>query len=371
MTTTLRALLAALALLAVASAQADEVAEAKTRFEKGAALFHAGKYREAIGAFQEAYRLKPHGAIHFNVAQCREKLGEWPAALHSYHDYLRELPEARDRAAVRAAIVRIEQKLVAAGVQALLVYTDPPGAAVRLDGKPRGRTPFHITLAPGAYRVTLALDGFAPEEQEVEVTAGASRVVEVVLRSQGKPATAAKAAATPAPPLTPTAPLPATTALAPSPASTPTSTPTPTPTPTSIPTSTSTSTSGLASGVPVGAAPARSMPDLTPPPPAASPLTGSTPPPAGPPPRTWGTRRILAWTISAAAVAAASMGAVYGSQARDASSQLRDGTRRSSGEADALARDAKDKAKKANLFYGVGGAAAAAGVTLFVLEGRF
>ena len=339
MTTTARAILAALSLLAATPARADDVAEARAQYEKGSTLFHAGKYREAIGAFEAAYRLKPHAAIHFNVAQCRERLGEWPAALRSYQDYLRELPEARDRAAVRASIVRIEQRLAGAGVQALLVYTDPPGAAVRLDGKARGRTPFHITLPPGGYRLALSLDGFAPEEQEVEVNLAASRLVDVVLRAQagkGKAAAAVTAGVAAQPP---------------APAA-----------------------SSMTSGVPVDAA-ARPAPDLSPPPPpppaAAAVALATPPPPAAPPPSGWTTRRILAWATSVAAVAAVGAAVTYGVQAQSLSSQLKDGTARPAADADAIARDAKSNAKTANVLYVVGGAAAAAGITLFIVEGRF
>ncbi len=353
MTSTPRALLAALALLTAAPAAADEVAEARARFDQGAQQFRAGKYREAIQAFEAAYRLKPHGAIHFNVAQCREKLGEWPAALRAYQDYLRELPEARDRAAVRAAIGRLEQRLAGAGVQALLVYSDPPGAAVRIDGKPRGRSPFHITLAPGAYRVALSLDGFAPEEQEVEVTAAASRLVEVVLRPQGRaPASPA------APPQPAAAPL---TAAAPSP---PQAAPAAAPARPEPP-------AAMASGVPVGTTPARAA-DLTPALTLAPLVPTARPPPAPPPsPPSWTTRRVAAWVAAATTLALAGAGATYGLQARDASSQLRDGTQRTSAAAEALAHDARGKARTANLLYGAGAAAAAATATLFVLEGRF
>ena len=174
---------AALALLlARPAAAADDVAEARARFGQGTKLYQAGKYRDAIVEFEAAYRIKPAGAIHYNVAQCREKLEQWPEALQSYHDYLREVPDARDRAAVRATIGRIERRLAAAGVQALLVYTDPPGAAVRIDGKSRGRTPYHVTLAPGSYRVGLALDGYTPEEVEAEMSMTGTRLVDVVLR---------------------------------------------------------------------------------------------------------------------------------------------------------------------------------------------
>lgn len=327
---------------AAAPAPVDEVAEARSRYQEGARRFRAGRYREAIDAFEAAYRLKPHGAIHFNVAQCRERLGEWPAALRAYQDYLRELPEARDRAAVRAAIGRIEQRLAAAGVQALLVYSDPPGAALRLDGKPLGRTPFHITLPSAVYRLELEADGFAPEAQEVQLGLAASKVIEVVLRPQGR-ATA---------PAVPTASAPAPN-LAAAPAGAP---------------------PGAAA---VGTAAAAPPADLVPAPlPTPSPLV--LPPPAPPLPAGdggarsgWTVRRALAWGGAVAALAAAGAAVTYGVDARDNSAQLRDGTRRTSEQADALARDARSKARTANVLYGLAGAAGIASGTLFVLEGRF
>jgi tetratricopeptide (TPR) repeat protein len=185
-----RPLAAALALvLLTASAPAragegavpDPVALAKERFRKGVELYRTQRFREAAAEFEAAYRLKPHGAIHYNVAQCRERLGEWPGALRSYVDYLREVPDAKDRAAVRASMQRLEERLEAAGVQALLVYSDPLGAEVRVDGKPRGRTPFHTVLAPGGYALAVSLDGHAIAEREVTLSRGSALVVDVTL----------------------------------------------------------------------------------------------------------------------------------------------------------------------------------------------
>jgi hypothetical protein len=57
--------------------------------------------------------------------------------------------------------------------------------------------------------------------------------------------------------------------------------------------------------------------------------------------------------------------------AQQKSDQLRDGTYWTAGEATALAEDAKSAQKNANVLYGVAAGAAAAGVTLFFVEGRF
>lgn len=313
-----RRLLPLLVLLAASAAslpaaRADDVAEASAHFRKGSALYQQRQWRTAIAEFEAAYRLKPHGAIHFNVARCREQLQEWPGALRSYTDYLREVPDARDRAAVRATIGRLEARLAAAGVQALLVYTDPPGAEVRIDGRPRGTTPFHLTLPPGPYALALALEGYAPVEQAVEVGASASRVVEVVLRPAAAPAPAPSAAAT----------------------------------------------RGTAAPPPSAAA----RPDLSAPAPAAPlPLT---PAPQARPAR----HRVYTWVAAGAAAAALTAGVLYGQSAQRKRDALVDGTPHD--DAAALARDARSKARTANVLYGIAGAAGAAGVTLFFVEGTF
>ena len=44
----------------------------------------------------------------------------------------------------------------------LMVQSDPPGAAIALNGKPRPEiTPASLTLAPGKYKVTLSKPGYA------------------------------------------------------------------------------------------------------------------------------------------------------------------------------------------------------------------
>lgn len=336
MTRPLLVAVAALALLLAApSPAADDVAEARAHFDQGSKLYRAGKYRDAIVEFDAAYRLKPHGAIHYNVAQCREKLEQWPEALRSYQDYLREVPDARDRAAVRATMGRIERRLAAAGVQALLVYTDPPGAALRIDGKPRGRTPYHVALAPGVYRLSLALSGYEPEEQEVEVSMAGTRLVDVVLRSR---AVAAPAAPTPTP-----AASTATATATPTPAAASTATPAPAQPP----------------------APHSAPSDLTARPAGPPEWVTSSSAPVPPPSK----RRVYTWVAAGVAVAAGAAAVAYGVAASRQADKLRDGFPHA--DAAALASGARSKATTANVLYGVSGVAAAAGVTLFFVEGKF
>jgi hypothetical protein len=70
-------------------------------------------------------------------------------------------------------------------------------------------------------------------------------------------------------------------------------------------------------------------------------------------------------------VAAAGAGAYYGSTAQRKSDELRDGTYRPAGDATALAEDAEAAQRNANVMWGIAAGAAAAGVTLFLVEGTF
>ena len=299
-----------------AHARADDVADAKAYYKEGTQLYKAGNYRGAITAFENAYRKKPHGAIHYNIAQCREKLGEWPAAIRSYTDYLRELPDAKDRPAVLATIRGLEQKLAATGVQVLLVYSDPLGAELRIDDKPRGTTPVHVVLPPGQYSVSLHREGYAIAMRDVTLGATASVVVDVQMRA---------AAATPVPLPPP----------------------------------------------PVAAAPAAGADLAAKPPPAASPAASTAPAPKpAPAPQV---KKGRTWTWVAAGVSAAALGtaAYFGMHAKSKSDELLNGTLYNTSQADTLVNDAQSSAKKANIMYGVAAAGAAAGATLFFVEGRF
>lgn len=89
----------------------DATAEAKAHFNKGTALYSQARYEEAITEFEAAYRVKPHGVINYNLAQCYEKLGDIAKALGKYQDYLREVPDAKDRSTVEAAIANLQRRL--------------------------------------------------------------------------------------------------------------------------------------------------------------------------------------------------------------------------------------------------------------------
>jgi hypothetical protein len=101
-------------------------------------------------------------------------------------------------------------------------------------------------------------------------------------------------------------------------------------------------------------------------PPEPSPLT---PPKA--PPAMAGKRRVYTWVAAGAAVAALATGVYFGAAANSENDKIADGTIRTAAEIAALESRRDQRSRTSKVLYGVGGAAAAAGVTLFFVEGRF
>jgi tetratricopeptide (TPR) repeat protein len=87
-----------------AAASAADV-DAKKFYELGRSYFEAGQYAEALAAFETAYERKPLPGFFFNIGQCQRKLEHYDLAVEAFERYLREVPAAPNRDAVRELIV--------------------------------------------------------------------------------------------------------------------------------------------------------------------------------------------------------------------------------------------------------------------------
>jgi len=158
------------------------IAEARAHFRLGLGYYKEARYREAIAEFQTAYRIKPSAVLHYNIGQAYEKLGDIPAALNSYNEYLHEDPKAANRVTVQRAMANLQGRLAASGVQMLYVTSDPTDAEVWVDGQMRGRSPFNAALAQGHHVVSVAKAGFRTLTRDV--TLSPERALEMSLTLQ-------------------------------------------------------------------------------------------------------------------------------------------------------------------------------------------
>jgi formylglycine-generating enzyme required for sulfatase activity/tRNA A-37 threonylcarbamoyl transferase component Bud32/tetratricopeptide (TPR) repeat protein len=105
-------------------------------------------------------------------ARRREAQGDWGGAAAAWEKALAAAPgdEATVQALAAARARLVPPRPPAGPPGALALESQPPGAAVFIDGEERGKTPLQVAaLAPGRHRVRLALRFHEEAELDVEV----------------------------------------------------------------------------------------------------------------------------------------------------------------------------------------------------------
>lgn len=165
--------------------------EAKAKFQRGSELYEAGQYQSAVHAFMAADRLAPSAALSFNIARAYERLNDTSGSLRWYRDYLRRSPNAKNAPEVREKVAALSAALARSGLQQLTALSMPVGAAVVVDGRAVGVTPFTGDLALGKHRVLLNLPGYRDAAHDVLLAADGPREVSSTLEPAPRPTAAA------------------------------------------------------------------------------------------------------------------------------------------------------------------------------------
>jgi len=82
----------------------DDVEAARDHYAKGKRLYDLGKFSEAAKEYEAAYQAKDDTALLFNIGQAYRLAGNYPQALLAYKAYLRNAPDAPNRAEVEARV---------------------------------------------------------------------------------------------------------------------------------------------------------------------------------------------------------------------------------------------------------------------------
>jgi hypothetical protein len=159
-----------------------DVAKAKELFQWGQKLYKQARYAEAIAKFEEAYAVRPHPVIYFNIGKCYEQLGETAKALRNYRDYLRLAPDAKDKETVSDAIANLERRLREKGMQQLMVFADPATARISVDGKELGGSPASVELVAGNHTLTVTADGYEKVERSFVMQTTRATEMTITLR---------------------------------------------------------------------------------------------------------------------------------------------------------------------------------------------
>jgi tetratricopeptide (TPR) repeat protein len=155
---------------------------ARRAFERGTALFEQEQWEEALAAFDESLRLYPTQTALFNRSICLGLLGRPVEAVHPLEEHQRtygsQVDEER-RTAVEAELARLRPRVGFLDVR----VEGTASAEVTVDGMSAGTAPFPrpITVNPGVHQVTVSAPGLSPVARTVTVNAGAVATVVVAI----------------------------------------------------------------------------------------------------------------------------------------------------------------------------------------------
>lgn len=174
---------------------AKRAAEAK--LQEGVTLLKERRFGDALARFKEAYALVPSPLILYDFGLAQLGMGDDPAALESFQDFLRSAPEApADKRRKASGYSDDLRKRVAV----VTVKADVAAGSLRVDGRDLGRValPRDVYLAPGLHEVTVRA-GNVTQGRAVTCAAGDAQTISVALseppREPAVPATPPPAAA--------------------------------------------------------------------------------------------------------------------------------------------------------------------------------
>jgi tetratricopeptide (TPR) repeat protein len=163
------------------SERADEL------FAQGNEAFDKGQLDEAYSIYQQAWALKRTYDIAGNLGQVELKLGKFRDAAEHLDFTIRLFPptgKPEPRDAIRRAFDAARRE-----VGALVLKVNVQGAAVTIDGKPIGRSPFEATVfvEPGTRVIEATLEAHMPTRISIKIDRNERRDVALSLTPKAQP----------------------------------------------------------------------------------------------------------------------------------------------------------------------------------------
>jgi tetratricopeptide (TPR) repeat protein len=85
--------------------------EARALYNKATIEYNLGKFQEALDLYTKAYERMQKPALLFDIGQCHRLLGHYEQAMFFYQGFLREAPNAPNRAAAEQHIAEAQRAL--------------------------------------------------------------------------------------------------------------------------------------------------------------------------------------------------------------------------------------------------------------------
>jgi len=145
----------------------------------------AGRAAEALAAYRRAAAIEPSVALEYNIGRALLAVGDFAGALDAFERYDQQATEELKQRTHRLAEVMSELR---AKVSALTVVADDAsaaGARVRVRGVEIGLVPVTaLRTNPGRAEIRVERAGFEPFSETIDLPAGGTSHVHVVLRPE-------------------------------------------------------------------------------------------------------------------------------------------------------------------------------------------
>jgi hypothetical protein len=163
---------------------------ARAAYSAGQDAYAAGQYAAAEAHFGLADSLLPAVQAKYWRAMSLDQLGKVPAALAAFERVLASADKAQ-LGPDKVANAEARQRALAATPAELVLTTTPPGARVNVSGVDlKAPTPITTRLAPGRHVLRVWLDGYEPQQLELNVTPGAKLTPTLTLQPAANPRSA-------------------------------------------------------------------------------------------------------------------------------------------------------------------------------------
>ena len=136
-------------------------------------------YQKALTNYQKAYKLVPKATIFMAIARAEAGLERHADAITHFQKVVAEVDDDALKREARQHIDKLKQH-----VAAVKFAIGPSGAALSIDGVPRGAAPIEgmVFLAPGRHTLTVTSEGYAPYEAKLDLGAGRESTQTIELR---------------------------------------------------------------------------------------------------------------------------------------------------------------------------------------------
>jgi hypothetical protein len=167
----------------------EDKEKAKKHFKQGTVLYDEGNFKAALVEFKASYEAHPNWKLRYYLAITLQALHEFVEAEKELKLYLEE--GAGDVTEDKKTEVDDILASLSGVIGRLTVLTEPGGADLYIGEERAGQTPLAepLRLNVGTYKLTVKMEGYESQTQDVEVPGGETVEVTVKLVKE-KPAVA-------------------------------------------------------------------------------------------------------------------------------------------------------------------------------------